>query len=126
MKIGMVAGDDISIARLVGRAVGNQLVADDLVKIEVTGKDVVTEPSAPQTVAGRHQSAGGGGAFVNQHRHQLAGHRVAIEDRALLAIDSSVDGVDQSIPMTGGGVLEEGATEDALAVREEGYADGVV
>src|SRR3954468_23062449 len=119
MEVGMIAGKEVNVFRRERRAVGHQLMPDNLVKVEVAGKEVVLESAAKERAAAGGQPARGGGAFVNEDGHDVAGHLVAGEHVVFLAVDAAVDRVDQAIASPRRRLLEERAAQNALAGGEE-------
>ena len=86
-----------SDSRLVKVApLGVEHVARHLPQVEQRGEEVVAILRAERARLVPVRPAGHGRAEVRHHRHQVAGARMAVDDRVRLAVDAAVDRVDRS------------------------------
>ena len=126
MKIVIVGGKKIAVAGGEGRAIGDELVAGDFAQIEITGEKVVEIIRTEKARTVGCHSAGRSCVHVSEHGHEVAGARVAVEHGMLLAINTAVDGVDETITTATGGVLKKCAAQETFASGVESDTDGII
>ena len=126
VKVGMIAGKKIRVFRFVRRPVRNHFVLNDFVQIEVAGKHLLIMLAAEQGVTSADKTARRGGSLMIEHRHDITGHRMSENGIVLLAVNSAVDRVNQSVTSTGFRKLKECAAKKSLAIIQKRHIDGIV
>jgi hypothetical protein len=121
--------DEIGVGGGVGRAVGAEGVAADLVEVEGGGEEVVLVGGAEGGGLIAAQAAGGTGTELDEGVEEVGtgpDDAAVFEHRVLLAVDAAVEGVGDAIAPTGLAEIDEGAGEEGFTVRGEGDFDRIV
>lgn len=126
VEVGLVAGEEIAIGGAEGGAVWGEEMAGDFTEVEIGGEKIVVPSGGPVGEASEFEAAGGGGSELGHHGHEGAGAWVAFEGAMFFAPDAPVDGVEDAVAFSVGGILEESATEEAFAGGGEDDIDGVI
>ena len=119
MKVRVAGDKKIAVVDLEGSATGLEHVAGDLVQVEEAGEEIVLIilAEAARSIAG--QTAGCGRAEMRQNGHEIASPLVALDDVVHLAVDATVNRVNEAVAPADVRLLEESGGENPLTSRRE-------
>ena len=127
MKVDVVAHEEIVVGGSEGRAIRREDVTRDFVEIEAGGEEIITVSGAKPIRLIPAQSTCGGGPEMNEDGHDIGGSMgMVLDDIVNLAVDAAVHGVNDSVALPVGGVLQERGGKDSFAAGGEDDVDGIV
>src|SRR5215218_5374176 len=126
MKIGVVADEEIGIARFVSGTDRFKNVAGYFVEVEARSEQIVLILLSKGTRLVAYQPGGRRRTKVRHHRHHFTRARMFVDDVMNLPIHAPVDRVNQTVALAIRRILQKRAGKNTLALGREGQSNGIV